>query len=67
MTYKPFIVGFRKPSGKEYRITVMAESDTQAVRIAHNRLSDKLGAGEFYNIEEDKENDDRSTGKREDS
>ena len=67
MTYKPFIVGFRKPSGKEYRITVMAESGTQAVRIVHNRLSDKLGAGEFYSIEEDKENDDSSTGKREDS
>lgn len=55
MTYKPFIVGFRKPLGKEYRITVMAESGTQAVRIASNRLSDKLGTGEFYIIGEAEE------------
>ena len=52
MEYKTFVVGFRKPSGKEYRINVMAESGTQAVRIAHNRLSDKLGTGNFYIIEE---------------
>ena len=54
MTYKPFILGFRKPSGKEYQIQVMAESGVQAVRIAHNKLSDKLGEGEFYIIEEAK-------------
>lgn len=55
MIYKPFIVGFRKPSGKEYRITVMAESGAQAVRIASNQLSDKLGTGEFYIIGEAEE------------
>ncbi len=52
MKYKPFIVGFQKPSGKEYQIQVMAESGVQAVRIAHNKLSDKLGEGEFYIIGE---------------
>lgn len=52
MDYKTFVVGFRKSSGKEYRISVMAESGTQAVRIAHSRLSDKLGTGEFYIIGE---------------
>lgn len=52
MNYRAFIVGFRKPTGKEYRIHVMAESGTQAVRIASNRLSDKLGTGDFYIIGE---------------
>ena len=52
MEYKPFIIGFRKPAGKEYRITVMAESGTQAVRIASNKLSGKLGEGDFYIIGE---------------
>ena len=55
MEYKTFMVGFRKPAGKEYEIRVRAESGTQAVRIAHNQLSDKLGEGEFYIIGE-KEN-----------
>lgn len=52
MKYKPFIVGFQKAGGKEYQITVMAESGTQAVRIASNKLSDKLGEGNFYIIGE---------------
>lgn len=52
MAYKTFVVGFRKPSGEEYQIRVMAESGTQAVRIASSRLSDKLGAGDFYIIGE---------------
>jgi hypothetical protein len=55
MKYKPFIIGFRKAGGKEYQITVMAESGTQAVRIASNRLSDKLGEGDFYIIGERKQ------------
>lgn len=55
MEYKPFIVGFHKAGGKEYRITVMAESATQAVRIASNKLSSKLGEGDFYIIEEEKQ------------
>lgn len=55
MNYKTFVVGFRRPSGKEYRISVIAESGTQAVRIASNRLSDKLGTGEFYIIGEAEE------------
>ena len=54
MEYKPFIVGFRKLSGKEYQIQVMAESEVQAVRSAHDKLSDKLGEGEFYIIGEAK-------------
>ena len=52
MEYKTFVIGFRKPSGKEYEIRVMAESGPQAVRIAHSRLSDELGVGEFYIIGE---------------
>lgn len=52
MEYKTFVIGFRKPSDKEYRINVMAESGTQAVRIASSRLSDKLGTGDFYIIGE---------------
>ena len=52
MNYKPFIVGFKKPGGKEYQIRVMAESGVQAVRIAHNKLSSKLGEGDFYIIGE---------------
>ncbi len=55
MEYKTFVIGFRKPTGKEYRISVMAESGTQAVRIASNRLLDKLGTGDFYIIGEDDE------------
>lgn len=55
MNYKPFIIGFRKAGGKEYRITVMAESGTQAVRIASNKLSGKLGEGDFYIIGEEKQ------------
>ncbi len=53
MNYKPFIVGYKKPNGKYYQIRVMAESGTQAVRIASNRLSDKLGTGDFYIIGEE--------------
>jgi len=53
--YKQFIIGFKKAGGKEYRIHVMAESGTQAVRIASNRLSDKLGTGDFYIIGEAEE------------
>lgn len=52
MKYKTFVIGFRKAGGKEYRINVMAESGTQAVRIASNRLSDTLGTGNFYIIGE---------------
>lgn len=52
MNYKTFVVGFRKPAGNEYRINVIAESGSQAVRIAHNKLSDKLGEGNFYIIGE---------------
>ena len=52
MNYRAFVIGFRKPSGKEYQIRVMAESGTQAVRIASSRLSDKLGTGDFYIIGE---------------
>lgn len=52
MEYKTFVIGFRKPSGKEYRIRVTAESGTQAVRIVSSRLSDKLGTGDFYIIGE---------------
>ena len=55
MEYKTFVIGFRKSSGKEYEIRVMAESGIQAVRIAHSRLSNKLGEGDFYIIGE-KEN-----------
>ena len=55
MEYKTFVIGFRKPSGAEYEIRVMAESGVQAVRIAHNRLSDKLGTGDFYIIGEAEE------------
>lgn len=55
MEYKTFVIGFRKPSGKEYEIRVMAESGPQAVRIASNKLSGKLGEGDFYIIGE-KEN-----------
>lgn len=52
MLYKLFIIGFKKPDGKEYRIHVMAESKMQAIQIASNRLSDKLGTGDFYIIGE---------------
>lgn len=52
MEYKPFIVGFQKSGGKKYVIQVMAESGTQAVRIASAKLSDKLGEGDFYIIGE---------------
>lgn len=52
MEYRTFVIGFRKPSGKEYQIRVMAVSGTQAVSIAHNKLSDKLGTGDFYIIGE---------------
>jgi hypothetical protein len=52
MKYTTFVVGFRKPSGKEYRINIRAMSGTQAVRIASNRLSDILGIGNFYIIGE---------------
>ena len=55
MEYKTFMIGFRKPSGKEYEIRVMAESDIQALRIAYSQLSDKLGDGDFY-IMGEKEN-----------
>lgn len=55
MEYKTFVIGFQKAGGEEYRINVMAESGTQAVRIAHNKLSDKLGAGDFYIIGENEE------------
>lgn len=55
MSYRPFIVGFRKPAGDEYKITVIAESGSQAVRIASNKLSSKLGAGDFYIIGEAEE------------
>lgn len=50
--YKQFVVGFKKAGGKEYKINVMAESGTQAVRIASNKLSGKLGEGDFYIIGE---------------
>ena len=50
--YKQFVVGFKKAGGKEYQIHVYAESSTQAVRIATNKLSNKLGEGEFYIIGE---------------
>ena len=52
MNYRPFIVGFKKPAGDEYRITVIAETGSQAVRIASNKLSSKLGIGDFYIIGE---------------
>jgi len=55
MEYKPWLIGFQKAGGKEYQITVMAESGPQAVRIASNKLSSKLGEGDFYIIGE-KEN-----------
>lgn len=55
MDYKPWLIGFRKAGGKEYQITVMAESGPQAVRITSNKLSGKLGEGDFYIIGE-KEN-----------
>jgi hypothetical protein len=53
MKYKTFLIGFKKPAGDEYQIRVIAESDSQAVRIAHNRLSSKLGVGDFYIIGEE--------------
>lgn len=53
--YKQFIIGFKKAGGKKYRIHIMAESGTQAVHIASNRLLDKLGLGDFYIIGEAEE------------
>lgn len=53
MEYKTFVVGFRKPSGKEYRIHVIAASGPRAVEIAYNKLSNKLGEGDFYIIGEE--------------
>ena len=50
MNYKQFIVGFKKSGGKEYQIRVYAENGPQAVRIASNKLSNKLGEGDFYII-----------------
>lgn len=55
MEYKTWLIGFRKAGGKEYQITVMAESGPQAVRIASNALSSVFGEGDFYIIGE-KEN-----------
>lgn len=55
MEDKPWLIGFRKAGGKEYQITVMAESGPQAVRIASNALSSVFGEGDFYIIGE-KEN-----------
>lgn len=55
MEYKLWLIGFRKAGGKEYQITVTAESGPQAVRIASNALSSVLGEGDFYIIGE-KEN-----------
>lgn len=52
MQYKQFIIGFKKPGGKEYQIHVYAETGPQAVRIASNKLSGKLGEGDFYIIGE---------------
>ncbi len=52
MNYKQFVVGFKKAGGKAYEIRVYAETGPQAVRIASNKLSDKLGEGEFYIIGE---------------
>ena len=52
MNYKQWIVGFKKAGDKEYEIRVYAEDGPQAVRIASNKLSNKLGEGEFYIIGE---------------
>ncbi len=52
MQYKQFVIGFKKAGGKEYEIRVYAETGPQAVRIASNELSGKLGEGDFYIIGE---------------
>lgn len=52
MNYRQWIIGFKKAGGKEYEIRVYAETGPQAVRIASNKLSNKLGKGDFYIIGE---------------
>lgn len=52
MEYKQWIIGFKKAGGKEYQIRVYAETGPQAVRIVSNKLSSKLGEGDFYIIGE---------------
>jgi hypothetical protein len=52
MNYKQWIIGFKKAGGKEYQVRVYAETGPQAVRIVSNKLSGKLGEGEFYIIGE---------------
>lgn len=53
MNYRQWIIGFKKAGdNKEYEIKVYAETGPQAVRIASNKLSNKLGEGDFYIIGE---------------
>ena len=53
MEYRQYLIGFQKAGGAEYQFSVYAESASQAIRIARNKLSGKLGDGSFYVIREE--------------